>query len=124
MCNIIGQWKSELNSVLKMERVVKNQMFGTYTTQTGSTQGTYTMTGFVGFTEEGFDEAVGWVVSWNSGDNPENSVTTWTGQLQKNSEGEPVIVATWLYCKGTKPGEEWSSTLIGSNTFQRLPETQ
>ena len=121
---LIGKWKSELGSVLNVESIENNQLVGTFTTHTGSTQGTYLMAGSIGFDEnlsvqeEG--GAIGWSVSWNSGKSPENSVTTWTGQLCMNADGDTVIVATWLYSRGTKPDENWNSTLIGSNTFVRI----
>ena len=124
MDEIIGSWESELGSVLKIEKIESNQLIGTFTTHTGSTQGTYAMVGSIGFdtrlrvTDVG--GSVGWVVSWNSGESPENSVTTWTGQFKKNADNEYVIVATWLYCRGMKPEDDWNSTLIGSNTFNRI----
>ncbi|WP_158070075.1 avidin/streptavidin family protein [Motiliproteus sp. MSK22-1] len=124
MDEFIGSWESELGSVLTIEKIEHNQLIGTFTTHTGSTQGTYMMVGSIGFDESLVESdvggSVGWVVSWNSGTSPENSVTTWTGQFKKNTDKQYIIVATWLYCRGMKPEDDWNSTLIGSNTFNKI----
>ena len=108
-------WYNELGSTMVIESIDQNTgvFSGTYESQVGQAKYTYVMTGR-------FDTAgrtIGWAVNWQNDCCNAHSVTTWSGQLQFNSIGEPVILTTWLLTHQTAPDDNWSSTQVGFDTF-------
>ncbi len=120
--SIDGKWVSDLGSKMEIEVDDDGLMTGIYTTVIGDTQGNYPLVGYVNFAPDGQSIAtIGWVVLWINEKGNDQSVTTWTGQVQltEPENGAQVMVTTWLYVKETQPSENWSSTLMGFNTFKR-----
>jgi len=51
-------------------------------------------------------------------------VTTWSGEVQTDKDGEEVIRTTWLLTMETAQNANWKSTLIGKDTFTRTKPTK
>ena len=68
--------------------------------------------------------SIGWTVSWQNSNNNAHSVTTWSGQFQLQSFGDPIILTTWLLTSQTTPDDDWESTQVGFDHFSLTKPTQ
>ncbi|MEZ4668765.1 MAG: avidin/streptavidin family protein [Anaerolineae bacterium] len=122
MKSLSGTWFSELGS--RLEIIVKNDglIEGMYYSAVGGTQGAFRITGMVDNLALNGSRCFGLVVSWNNDHVNQHSVTVWSGQYQV-IDSEEVLTATWLLTRETDPTNDWTSTLVGSDTFHRAPPT-
>ena len=93
---------------------------GNYQSLVGDATKWYVLTGRVDLD----GNTIGWTVNWQNSHGNAHSVTTWSGQQQLNSIGEPVILTTWLLTSQTTPDKDWESTLVGFDTFSQTPPSQ
>jgi hypothetical protein len=116
-----GTWFNELGSTMTINPVTPNGFSGTYQTAvstTGCAQGVFTLIGISDTDNDG--TSVAFAVAWTNGSSQCHSVTAWSGQLQIINNEEQII-ATWLLTSETNPGQDWASTLVGSDIFTRNP---
>jgi hypothetical protein len=114
-----GDWYNELKS--KMVLSVKGaDITGHYHTEVGDATGIYELRGRVD-TKGGRSRAIGFVVSWENEHGRSESVTTWSGEVETNDQGEDRIFTTWLLTKETDPANNWKSTLVRQDVFSRTP---
>lgn len=118
MKNLNGIWYNELGSMMKL-KVKGKTISGTYQTKVGEAQGVYPLVGLID-TDNDLSHALGWIVVWQNRFGSSDSVTTWCGQVQ-NIDKIPTIVTTWLLTQETNPQDDWKSTLIGKDSFTRVP---
>jgi hypothetical protein len=99
--------------------VNNGQIDGTFETAVGSAQGKYVLTGRTDIDPVSeLIHNIGWVVMWEGERGNKDSLTSWSGQLQK-IENEEIITTFWLLTTETRPKENWTSTLIGQDIFKR-----
>ena len=119
----VGQtWYNELGSTMVITSLdPQTGVFGgNYQSLVGDAKNCYVLTGrkdLDGYT-------TGWTVNWQNSYQNAKSVTTWSGQQQFNSIGEPVILTTWLLTSQKTPDNDWESTLVGFDTFSQTPPSQ
>ena len=119
----VGQkWHNELGSTMVITSFdPETGVFGGhYETLVGDATKWYVLTG-----RRDLDgKTTGWTVNWQNSHKNAHSVTTWSGQYQFTSIGEPVIVTTWLLTSQTTPDDDWESTLVGFDRFTQSPPLQ
>ncbi len=119
---LVGKWFNELGSCMNIIAATDGMLFGKYETAVGNAEKTYVLTGR--YDTEG--DSLGWIVTWNNYTGSSYSTTGWSGQYQQDPcTKEPRILTTWLLTVQTNPEDDWNSTNIGTDVFQRaapLPE--
>ena len=115
-------WYNELGSTMVMTNIdpMTGVFSGTYESLVGVAEKTYVLTGRI----DTAGMATGWTVNWQNAYLNAHSVTTWSGQLQFKSSGEPVILTTWLLTHQTTPDNNWASTQVGFDTFTQVPPSE
>jgi len=116
---IEGKWYNELGSVVNFE-VNGGQLSGIYHTAVGDAEGIYPLTGRINTSVE-TGQAIGFVVVWQNEWRDSNSVTAWSGQTQVIN-GADTIITTWLLTDETPVEDDWKSTIVGKDTFTRIPQ--
>jgi Avidin family len=119
--SLAGRWYNELGSTMKL-KVAGSKISGQYQTKVGDASGWYDL---VGRLDRGGKRSLGmgFVVSWQNAHKRANAVTAWSGQLQRRSDGSEVLLTTWLLTEETKSKNNWKSTIIGQDEFNREPQT-
>ncbi len=112
-----GTWYNGVGSELLLN-TDGDIIYGSYLTKVGSAVGEYKLTGRFNNDPATGGMAVGFVVIWNNGYINSHCVTSWSGQYQVN-DGQEEIVTTWLLTQVTADADDWHSTLIGHDVFQR-----
>ena len=113
-------WINELDSQLIITKLdfEKGTFEGTYNSAVGDAKKEYLAVGRFDNTQVG---ATGWTVSWqNENKKDVHSLTTWSGQLQWDKQiSDYTILTTWVLTNKTKPGDDWQSTLVGTDNFTK-----
>ncbi|HEY4220626.1 MAG TPA: avidin/streptavidin family protein [Myxococcota bacterium] len=108
--DMVGTWKNERGSELKIDVVTAGQLTGHYRSAVGKVDGA-TWFPTVGFVQ---GDVVGFTVDFTSA----GSVASWAGQLEGNQ-----LKTQWHLSRDVPDAEEheklWSSILSGSDTFTR-----
>jgi hypothetical protein len=106
-----GDWYNELGS--KMTLVVDGQhVTGHYYTAVGDAEGIYHLAG-----RTNRDNTVlGFAVAWQNEYGDSESATAWSGEYH---DSDDIIVTTWLLTSQTDEPDDWKSTLVGKDIFQR-----
>lgn len=113
-----GTWYNELNSCLTILSALDGQLTGTYESLVGDARYKYEMSGRYDKSSTG--RTIGWTVAWNNSTGSSKSTTTWSGQLQVDTESsEPHILTTWLLTAQKTPDNNWNSTHVGFDTFTK-----
>lgn len=123
MTSLAGKWYNELGSMMELE-VVGDTITGTFMPNVDEVVGGYPLTGLTDSDASPDSQAVGFVVAWHRG--PEDnlhSVTAWSGQYQIIN-GKEVLTTQWLLTREHIPEHNWSSTVVGHDTFTRTPSTK
>jgi len=109
------KWYNELGSTMIIETYdAESGVFsGKYESKVGNAESFYTLTG----RRDTDGNTIGWTVNWQNGFRNAHSVTTWSGQLQQKSFGDPMILTTWLLTTQTEAGDNWDSTKVGKDEF-------
>src|SRR6266545_2318681 len=119
-----GTWYNELGSEMILTTVQAGRVEGTYETFVSEcAKGKYLLIGRTD-TDNDAAENIGFVVSWENENGSCDSVTTWSGEVQTDKDGEEVIRTTWLLTMETAQNANWKSTLIGKDTFTRTKPTK
>jgi hypothetical protein len=108
---IEGAWRNQLGSKLTLKVDRRGGLQGTYYAGAGSS-GPHLVTGSYDPSPSQPGTVLGFVVDWTEA----HSVTVWSGQYHS---GDDVIRATWLMSTETDPADDWRSTFVGYDVFQR-----
>jgi hypothetical protein len=111
-----GDWFNELGSKMTLE-VDGQDITGEYYTAVGDAKGIYDLSGR---TNES-NTVLGFSVAWQNAYGDSESATAWSGQYHGD---EDVIVTTWLLTDQTDEADDWKSTLVGKDVFQRQAPTE
>ena len=116
-----SKWYNELGSVMTITSVdTQTGVFtGTYESQVGQAGKTYLMSGRYDNT----GDTLGWTVNWLNFYLNAHSVTTWSGHSQIQSNGQPIILTTWLLTSQTTPEDNCESTQVGFDQFTQTQPT-
>ena len=106
-----GDWYNELGSKMTLE-VDGQKIRGTYYTGVGDAEGIYQLSGR---TNES-NTVLGFSVAWQNSFGDSESATAWSGQYHGD---EDEILTTWLLTDQTDEKDDWKSTTIGQDVFQR-----
>jgi hypothetical protein len=120
MKNLAGTWYNELGSRVELAIKPDGQIEGHYFTAVGGSAGEFRLTGQADIHSRENSRAFGFVVAWTNSMVNEHSVTVWSG-LYHHVGKEEVLSTTWLLTRETATAEQWTSTLVGTNTFRRTP---
>lgn len=111
---VTGEWKNELDSVMKLHLNNDGTIDGSYYSMVGNVSGTYPLNGF--FNKD--SAIMGWTVMWNNGIQNSNSVTTWVSQYFPDKN---CIISTWiLRSEVSDILDEWKSTNVGMDVFVKI----
>jgi hypothetical protein len=114
-----GDWYNELKSKMVL-KVTGAEITGKYHTAVGNASGIYDLVGRID-SGAARSRTIGFVVSWENQYGRSESVTTWSGEVQVDDQGEERIVTTWLLTIETDPANNWKSTIVGTDIFTRTP---
>lgn len=118
--DISGTWYNELSSQMNIQ-VQNGLISGTYQSGVGSGAETFALTGLIN-TQAQNNAAVGWVVVWTNATTDLTSVTSWSGEVQTDAQGNTTIETTWLLTQQTDAANNWESTLVGKDRFTQQPQ--
>jgi hypothetical protein len=121
--DLSGSWRNQLFSTVTIDADGKGGLTGTIVCASGNLAGHhFPLTGCYDPAPRSPATALAFVVDWANGDVNGHSVTAWSGQYDEQAE---TIVATWILTTetGVRPADEWHSSLIGQDTFQRVAVT-
>lgn len=108
-----GVWRNQLGSELVVHADTFGALTGSFRAAGGHDQAGHAVTGSYDVTASGDDCVLAFTVRW-----PEaHGVTVWAGRF-RHEDG--TLVATWLMTSDLPPEEEWRSTLIGHDVFERV----
>ena len=96
---------------------------GHYRSEVGDAAKQYELFGQID-TDNDKSAAIGWVVVWNNETGSSDAVTTWSGQVQIDDDGNERIVTTWLLTVETDEDDLWHSTLVGKDVFTRIIQSE
>ena len=119
--SLTGVWMNELKSIMVLREHSDGTLIGKYRSLVGRDPHTRHLTG-VASTDEGGKQIVGFVVRFQV-DNPglgygHYSVCTWSGWIRDNE-----ITTHWLLTLSLlNQVDEWSSTLIGEDSFEKVSD--
>lgn len=114
--SLSGDWYHELGSKMILN-VDGRDVTGQYWTAVGDATGSYELSGRTN-TE---NTIVGFAVAWQNSYGDNESATSWSGQYHGD---EDVLITTWLLTEQTDDTNDWKSTVVGKDTFQRQPPTE
>ena len=116
-----SKWYNQLGSVLVITANDGLGRFeGSYCSKVGEAKKQYTALG--SYVTDG--STLAWSVAWKNQYLNANSCTAWSGQMQHDSAGNPVILTTWLLTQRTEPQDDWAATNVGVDTFKPLPYSE
>ncbi len=108
-----GNWCNQLGSRLYLEVDESGTLRGQYRSGTGPLAGNaYQLHGSCDPRPTAFPMALGFVVDWRE----VHGATAWVGHYFPEEE---VIRTTWVMATETDPQDDWKSTVIGHDVFQR-----
>lgn len=118
--NFAGKWKNQLGSEMNLLSV-GNFIAGTYSSTVGST-GTIKSFDLIGTASS---DIISFIVNWSAVAS-QNSITSWVGQLTKNSHGDDVLKTMWLLTTDVVDDQNedklmWESVRTGADEFRRIP---
>ena len=116
-CNLRGTWTNELLSNMTISSVDSNgQLSGVYLTQVSLTNKTIVESPLIGYKQMSESHTFGFTVNWAFAD----SITVWTGQCIKDSQGHERLVTMWLLReKVNTVKDSWSATRVGQDIFKK-----
>lgn len=123
MKKLAGTWYSDHGSKVELRVINGGLLEGTYEPALGGGTGVYRLVGLTDTEDYAGSRSFGMVVSWNNSFQNQHSTTVWSGQYQV-VDGEERLLTTWLLTRETQPADDWASTLVGSDTFRRVPPTR
>jgi hypothetical protein len=106
-----GDWFNELGSKMTLN-VDGQDISGKYFTAVGDAEGIYDLSGR---TNED-NTVLGFSIAWQNSYGDSESATAWSGEYHSD---EDVIVTTWLLTDQTDEANDWKSTTVGKDVFQR-----
>lgn len=106
-----GDWYNELGSKMTLQ-LDGEHVTGYYYTAVGDAEGIYHLAGRANRN----NTVLGFAVAWQNEYGDSESATSWSGEYH---EADDVIVTTWLLTSQTDEPDDWKSTLVGKDTFQR-----
>jgi hypothetical protein len=110
---IRGNWYNQLGSRLFVEVDGSGTLTGEYRSGTGPFAGIdYPLNGSCDPRPTACAMALGFVVDWRE----VHGATAWVGHYLPE---EDVIRTTWIIATETNPKDDWKSTVIGHDVFQR-----
>ncbi len=112
---VAGNWQNELGSQMTIEVYQQIIIDGWYNSSVGYASGTYPLVGFVGQSITGQAQIICFSVLWQNDLVNSNSVTSWDGSYDPNSD---TIETVWVLRSG--PPNTWNNTMIGTNIFRRI----
>jgi hypothetical protein len=108
-----GSWHNQLGSRLYLVVDESGTLTGNYRSGTGPLAGNdYPLNGSCDPRPAAFPLALGFVVDWRE----VHGVTAWVGHYFPE---EDLIRTTWIMATETNPQDDWKSTVIGHDVFQR-----
>ncbi|MER7773138.1 avidin/streptavidin family protein [Kitasatospora sp. NPDC096140] len=114
-----GEWFNELGSCLDLATDGAGALSGTFAPGVGPA-GKRELVGRYDPSPAGAGVALGWTVTWSSGQGEDASVTSWSGQYLPEEER---IVAHWLFTTASGARDAWRATAVGQDVFgRRLPD--
>jgi Avidin family len=116
--DISGEWYNELGSMMVLQARA-SVLTGKYHTAVGDADGIYELLGRISLPADE-NRTLGFVVTWQNDKRKTDSVTAWSGEVREIS-GTQSIITTWLLAVETTPADDWKSTLVGKDTFTRVP---
>ncbi len=115
---LLGKWHNELGSCMNIIEARDGMLSGKYETAVGNAENEYVLTGR--YDTKG--DSLGWIVTYNNYTGSSYSTAGWSGQYQLDPcTNKPRILTTWLLTRQTNPDNDWNSTNIGADVFQREP---
>jgi hypothetical protein len=119
---ITGTWYNQLGSTMIITANPGGGLTGTYESAVGNAENRYVLVGrYDTAGAQGSGTTLGWSVAWRNDFRNAHSTTAWSGQLFGGDS--PRITTKWLLTSSTTPADEWSSTLVGSDSFTRTKPT-
>ena len=117
--DLSGCWYNQLSSSVILDADGKGGLTGTIVCASGTFAGhEFSLVGRYDPTPRSPATALAFVVDWANHDVNGHSVTAWSGQYDEQAD---TIIAAWILTTetGVGPTDEWHSSLIGQDTFQR-----
>jgi Avidin family len=124
--SLTGVWLNELNSIMVLNDPGDGTLIGKYRSLVGRDPHTRDLAGRTSSVEQG-KQLLGFAVCFQV-DNPSQgyghySVCTWSG-WERDGNGRQKIKTHWLLTISIlDPKQEWSSTLIGEDEFEKVSDT-
>jgi hypothetical protein len=106
-----GDWFNELGSKMTLQ-MNGQDVTGYYYTAVGDAEGTYSLTGRTNAS----NTVLGFSIAWQNDYGDSESATAWSGEYHAQDD---VIVTTWLLTAQTDEADDWKSTTVGKDVFQR-----
>jgi hypothetical protein len=121
--SLTGVWLNELNSIMVLNDPGDGTLTGKYRSLVGRDPHTRDLAGRTSSVEQG-KQLLGFAVCFQI-DNPSpgyghSSLCTWSG-WERDENGKPKIKTHWLLTISIlDPKQEWGSTLIGEDEFEKV----
>jgi hypothetical protein len=121
MKGIAGTWYGQRGARLELTVAHGGRIEGKYyTSNQDDISGYFELIGMSDTRSFGGSRSFGFIVCWNNEYVNQHSVTAWSGQYQ-TVNGEEVLVTNWLLTRETSPEDCWAATMVGNDTFKRVP---
>ncbi len=109
-----GLWRNDNGSEMKLTVPIDGVLAGVYRTAVGHPEASeeFPLHGFVN------RELIVFCVNFGL----HNSLTSWTGKLTRDADGDAVIHTLWHLARNPKDGEPlalWESILAGASAYRR-----
>ncbi|MBL8161910.1 MAG: hypothetical protein JNJ61_07975 [Anaerolineae bacterium] len=121
MKRLAGTWYSERGSRLDLIIIRDGLLEGHYTRPPGKSQGSFRLVGMVDPADFEGNRCLAFSVLWNNEFVNQHSVSVWSGQY-RDAGGHETLDMVWLLSEETAPGDDWTSTRVGSDVFHREPQ--
>jgi Avidin family len=117
---LAGVWYSGVGS--KLELKVNGSRLEGFFQSTEAPGGKYPLVGSVDPDASQPNRALAFSVSWIDADRPNKfrRVSSYTGQYHQNSNREDVINTIFLLSDETRPRQQYVSTYVGYDNFERI----
>lgn len=106
-----GDWFNELGSKMTLQ-INGQDVTGYYYTAVGDAEGIYNLAGRT----NNSNTVLSFSVAWQNDYGDSESATAWSGEYHDQDD---IIVTTWLLTSQTDEEDDWKSTLVGKDIFQR-----
>ena len=122
--NIDGEWINQNGSTVTFEQHTDGTLSGTYRSRKGrgAVGNSYPLTGHVN------GELVAFQVDWRDASANLSAITSFTGRLGRDADGQPVLHTMWVLARQfedearTKPTQTWNAFLTNSDVFRRAEQ--